>query len=313
MRKIAHFIIHSKAATYIAALLYVAMWLIHSLQVGGITLRGVGALLLTLFMGSLSVKVSREFSFNDVKNTLPATLFLLGSAITPQVGQAQGGGWHYLLVAVSCYILLRTYRDRAAMGSYFLAFVLVGTQCVFAPSLLFTLPLLVLCGASMESLHTRTFFAALWGLLCPFWMVAGTLFLTDRVELITTYLGRLPIEAFSLSALTGTPQLWLPLLWIVLLALPGSMVILLDRTMKTQSYAGFRLLMTALVVLLLAVILTPAYASSLLPTMLFGTSLIGTALFAGKGNRARNIYLVVLLLLWFSFLGNHVWSNYMMH
>ena len=289
MRKIAHFIIHSKAATYIAALLYVAMWLIHSLQVGGITLRGVGALLLTLFMGSLSVKVSREFSFNDVKNTLPATLFLLGSAITPQVGQAQGGGWHYLLVAVSCYILLRTYRDRAAMGSYFLAFVLVGTQCVFAPSLLFTLPLLVLCGASMESLHTRTFFAALWGLLCPFWMVAGTLFLTDRVELITTYLGRLPIEAFS------------------------SMVILLDRTMKTQSYAGFRLLMTALVVLLLAVILTPAYASSLLPTMLFGTSLIGTALFAGKGNRARNIYLVVLLLLWFSFLGNHVWSNYMMH
>ena len=109
---------------------------------------------------------------------------------------------HFILFTIACYILLRTYRSRSAMGSYFLAFALVGSQCLMAPSLLLTLPWLVLCGVFMESLHVRTFLAALWGLLCPFWIVCGVLFLTDRVGDIATYFGHILLACL---------MLWLPL------------------------------------------------------------------------------------------------------
>ena len=306
MRKIAHFIIHSKAATYIAALLYVAMWCSQSLQVGGITLRGVLALLLTLVTGILSVKVAREFSLCDVKNTLPATLFFLGSTIAPQVSPPPGDGAHLILFGLACYVLLRTYRHREAMGSYFFAFVLIGVQCLMIPSLLLALPLLVLCTASMESLHVRTFFAALWGLLCPYWVIAGVLFLTDRVELIAPCWSQICSSAFSVATLMNAPQLWTQLLWSLLLALPGSVAILLDRTMRIQTNASYRLLMSALVVLLISAFLSPTTTSALMPCILLGSSLIGTGLFVTHATRAKNIYLVALLLLWLTFIARYI-------
>ena len=70
MNKIAHFIIHSKAAAYIAALLYIVVWCSRSVQVGGIGFSDCLGLLLSLVMGYLSVRVAREFSLNDIKNVL---------------------------------------------------------------------------------------------------------------------------------------------------------------------------------------------------------------------------------------------------
>ena len=313
MNKIAHFIVHSKAASYIAALLYIAMWCSHSVMAGGITLSGSLGLSLSLVAGYLSVRVAREHSFNDVKSALPATLFFMGCAIAPEVNPIRGDGAYFILYSVACYVILRTYRSRSAMGSYFLAFALVGVLCLMSPSLLLTLPWVVLCGAFMESLHVRTFFASLWGLLLPYWVVVGVLFLTDRVGLVTPYLEQVLPTASNVFAVLDFPLQWMQLLWVFLLALPGSVVILLNRTMKLQASAGFRLLIVSLVVLLVAVGLSPMCYSALFPCILLYSSLIGTALFVGNDNRARNIYLIVLLIFWLFSLGLHVWSNYMTH
>lgn len=313
MNKIAHFIVHSKAAAYIAALLYIAMWCSQSVLAGGITVSGSIGLLISLVVGYLSVRVAREYSFNDAKNALPATLFFMGCAIAPQVSPARGDSMHFILFITTCYILLRTYRCRSAMGSYFLAFALVGAQCLMAPSLLLTLPWLVLCGVIMESLHVRTFFASLWGLLLPYWVVVGALFLTDKVGLIAPFFDKILPSEFGLSSVLNVPQLWWQHLWMFLLALPGSMIILFNRTMKLQTSAGFRLLIFSLVVLLIAIWLFPVCYSALFPCVLLYSSLIGTFLFASNGGRVKNIYLTMLLILWLFSLGLHVWSNYMIH
>lgn len=313
MNKIAHFIVHSKAAAYIAALLYIAMWCSHSVMAGGITFPGSLGLLLSLVAGYLSVRMAREHSFNDAKSALSATLFFMGCAIAPEVNPIRGDGAYFILFAVACYVLLRTYRSRSAMGSYFLAFALVGVLCLMSPSLLLTLPWVVLCGAFMESLHVRTFFASLWGLLLPYWVVAGVLFLTDRVGLVAPYFEQVLSPASNVFEVLDSPQQWMQLLWVFLLALPGSVTILLNRTMKLQASAGFRLLIVSFVVLLVAVGLSPMCCSALFPCILLYSSLIGTALFVGNDNRAKNIYLIVLLIFWLFSLGLHVWSNYMMH
>ena len=311
MNKLAHFIVYSKAAAYIAALLYIAMWCSQSVLTEGFTLSNTLGLLLSLVVGCLSVRVAREYSFNNAKNELPATLFFMGCAIAPQTSFVCRDGAHFILFTIACYILLRTYRSRSAMGSYFLAFALVGSQCLMAPSLLLTLPWLVLCGVFMESLHVRTFFAALWGLLFPYWMMAGLLFLTDSVGLIAPYFEQVLQSASSVPNALASPQQWMQLLWVFLLALPGSIMILFNRTMKLQTSAGFRLLIISLVVLLVTIWLSPSCSSALLPCVLLFSSLIGTTLFVANGGRAKNIYLIVLLILWLFILGLHIWSNYM--
>ncbi len=304
MNKIAHFIMHGKAAAYIAALLCVVAWVIRLVeQEGRVDVYACLGLLLCIVVGYLSVKVSRELSFNEVKNTLPATLFFMGCAIAPQIIPMREDAVHIVLFPLACYALLRTYRDRSAMGCYFLAFALVGIECLLIPSLLLTLPFLVLCGAFMDSLHKRTFFAALWGVLFPYWVVGSILFLTDRMELVASYSGQILSSLFCRRPVLDSFQLWAQLLWMLLLVLPGSVGILLDHTMRLQGSAGFRLLITSFMVLLVTVALFPMTYPVLLPCGLLYASLIGSTFFVRNMTRAKNIFLVVLLLVWLLIFG----------
>lgn len=302
MNKLARFIIHSKAAAYIAALLCIAAWIVHVMeQGGGVDVADCLGLLLCIIVGWLSVKVGRELSFGDAKSGLPATLFFMGCALAPQIIPAGEDAVHLLLPA-ACYILLRTYRDRGAMGRYFLAFALVGVECMLAPTLLLALPWLVLCGAFMESLHGRTFFAALWGLLLPYWVAGSVLFLVDRTDLIACWLGEI-LPSLSAAPVLDSPQLWAVLLWTLLLAVPGSVTIVLDRTMRQQASAGFRMLIASLVLLLTAVVLYPRFFPMLMSSVLLFASLIGSTFFVRNGTSGKNIYLVVLLFVWLLALG----------
>lgn len=307
MNKLAHFITYSKAATYIAALLCVVSWWF---QRGGNLLADVCSLVLILVAGVLLVRVNREFSLSDSKSTLPITLFFMGCGIASDLWVQGGVGLLFVLFSLACYILLRTYRERDAVGRYFAAFVLIGIQCMLAPPLLLTLPLLVLCGVFMESLHLRTFFAALWGLVCPFWIVCGILFLIDRTEFIAPYLDNVVSMASPSHLWLYSPHRWVQLLWAMLIALPSSVVVLLNRTMKLQTSVVFRLLIGALVVLFISMWMASAYYAALLPCVMMGVALLGSALFATDNSRARNIYLIVLVLFWIFLFVQPLWNSY---
>ena len=308
MRKLAHFIIYSKAATYIAALLCVGIWVLHLIEEGW-DAHNYFTLQIWLFAGYLSMKIRRELSYNEARSSLPITLFFMGCSMAPQMGLGWSGVLHFVLFSTACYALLRTYRNRNAMGCYFLAASLIGVQCLMEPPLLLTLPWIMLCGAFMESLHGRTLLASLWGLLLPYWMTLGVLFLTDRLALIAPYIEQI-LPATSLMQLSSS-QLWIQLLWVLLLALPGSVLVLLNRTMRIQANAGYRLFMLALVVLLVTIVTFPMCYSLLAPCILLYASLIGATMFVDNENRVRNIYLVTLSAFWLVFLGMYVWNNFL--
>lgn len=303
MNKIVHFIVHSKVAAYTATLLCIVVWAFYAVERGnGIDVCGSLGMSLCVLMGYLSVRVGREHSFTGMKDMLPATLFFMGVAMAPQMIPGGVEDVHLILFPLACYLLLRTYRNRMAMGNYFLAFALIGVECLLSAPLLLVLPWLVLCGIFMESLHGRTLFAALWGLLFPYWVIGSVLFLTDKTFLAVSYFEHiLPSTPATYSL--GDTDLWisppgLQLLWALLLALPGSVMILFDRTMKLQVSAGFRLLIVSLLVLLVAIAVFPAYYSALFPCVLSYASLIGAVFFLKNRGRAKNIYLVLLLILW---------------
>ena len=114
-----------------------------------------------------------------------------------------------------------------------------------------------------------------------------------------------------MSSVLDSPQLWAQPLWMLLLVLPSSVVLLLNRTMRIQASAGYRLLLLALVVLLVTVVISPAYYAMLSPCILLHVSLIGATMFVGGENRARNIYLVILFVMWLASLGLYVWNNFL--
>lgn len=77
--------------------------------------------------------------------------------------------------AVLFYVLfLHSFQDRDATGRVFYAFFCVGLASVLFVQSLFYVPLLwVLLATNMVALSWRTFFASIFGLILPYWFLAG--------------------------------------------------------------------------------------------------------------------------------------------
>lgn len=303
MHKLAHFIVQGKAATYIAALLCIVVGVVQMVRDGVGFLQGGLALLAYLLAGLLLVRTCRELSLNGGKCTFAATLYYLGCTIAPRFPVDSSEGLVFLLLPAALYLLLKTYRHRFAMGGYFLAFALVGVACMFVPPLLWAMPLLVLCGVLMDSLHGRTLLAALWGLLCPYWVMTGVLFMTDRMGEVPLYLQSLASPLAAPRALWGQPLVQVQWLWMLLLAAPAIAKEWFNHAMRAQANASFRFISIAFVVMSVAAMAIPGACLALSSCLLLMASLIGSVQFMDTTRRGWNIYLFVLLLLWVLFGG----------
>ena len=310
MNKLAHFIVHGKAATYIAALLCVVVGIVQMVSDGAGYLQGSLVLLAYLLAGLLLARTCRELSLNGGKSSLAATLYYLGCTIAPRLSGSSSEGLVFLLLPTALYLLLKTYRHRFAMGGYFLAFALVGVVCMLVSPLLWAMPLLVLCGILMDSLHGRTLLAALWGLLCPYWVMAGVLFLTDRIGEVPLYLQSLVSPLAAFRELWGQPLLQGQWLWMLLLAVPAMVKEWFNHTMRTQANASFRFVTMAFVVMAVAAMAIPGACLALSPCLLLLASLIGSVQFMDTTRRGWNIYLFVLLLLWI-LLGGYAYGAFL--
>jgi hypothetical protein len=307
MNKLAHFIVHGKAATYIAALLCIVVGIVQMVRDGVGYLQGSLVLLAYLLAGLLLVRTGRELSLNGGKSSFAATLYYLGCAIAPRLSVDSSEGMAFLLLPVALYILLKTYRHRFSMGLYFLAFVLVGVACMLVPPLLWAMPLLVLCGLFMESLNGRTLLAALWGLLCPYWVMVGVLFLTDRIGEVPLYLQSLSSPMAASRELWNQPLVQGQWVWMLLLIVPTSAMVWFNHAMRLQANASFRFIATAFVVMTIAALAIPGTCLALSPSLLLLGSLMGSVQFMDTTRRGWNIYLFFLLLLWV-FLGGYVYG-----
>lgn len=307
MNKFAHFIVHGKAATYIAALLCIVVGIVQMVRDGAGYLQGSFVLLAYLLAGLLLVRTGRELSLNGGKSTFAATLYFLGCAIAPRLSVDSFEEMVFLLLPAALYVLLKTYRHRFSMGLYFLAFVLVGVACMLVPPLLWAMPLLVLCGAFMESLNGRTLLAALWGLLCPYWVMVGVLFLTDRIGEVPLYLQSLSSPMAASRELWSQPLVQGQWVWMFLLIVPTCAMVWFNHAMRLQANASFRFIATAFVVMTIAALAIPSACLALSPCLLLLGSLMGSVQFMDTTRRGWNIYLFFLLLMWV-FLGGYVYG-----
>ena len=322
MKKLAQFIIHSKAAPIIAALLCICMWgYIHAQD----DIHGWSAALSYLQLltyavaGFAFIKVNAKFDFNSKHSTLPITMLFMGCAINPL--QAWKPGMPLLILMLTAIgIVLHTYRKKQSMGGYFTAFALLGVGSLYVPQLLYLMPALLLCCRLMQSLHLRAMAAALLGLLLPYWIAFCILFLTDNTQHIYPFVESLTHRAaYSPTQLTislggaGTitlPTMGLQLLWSMLLIVPAAVTLLYSVNVRVQTRAALFLQCTMVLVLIVAALIIPSLYEPLQPTIMLLSSIIGSTLFIDKKSRGQNIWLVILLVLWLLMAALYPWSNF---
>lgn len=98
---------------------------------------------------------------------------LLGCAATWLFPSIQTGVTS-LFSALSLLLLFSCYQDKTSTGRTFYMFLLLSSMSLYDPYLLLFIPVyLILMAITIYSLTFRTFFAALIGLITPYWLFTG--------------------------------------------------------------------------------------------------------------------------------------------
>lgn len=80
-------------------------------------------------------------------------------------------------------ILFQAYQDKAASGTVFYAFAMIGIASLFFVQILFFVPLLwIMLFSNILAWSTKTFCASILGLLAPYWFVAAYCVYASRMD-----------------------------------------------------------------------------------------------------------------------------------
>ncbi len=325
MKKILDFIVHSNAAGVLAAVALACMYAVACngylpsaersiLIMETVEWRDYLSLVGCILMGYLSVKLSAEYTLSNIHTQLPAVLFLMGCTIVPLQVCTPRNLAVLALLAAGCYVLLRTYRNNRASGSYFTAYVLVGLATLIEPQLLWTAPLLPLCCIPLRSISVRTIVAGVMGLLCVYWVTFSLLYVTDHMVVGYDLLARLTHCDWGSHphhrTMNESLAILSSLLWILLLTIPGSAVILKDNTLNLRSRTCYYYCIAVLGTLLLLCMVLPMLCATLLPLCLLLAAYVGIPLYTEANTRGKCVYALAVLIVWTILITHQLWIRY---
>ena len=321
MTKITHFIVHSKVATAIAALLCIGVWIYAIVESGNGGVLSYLNLLLYVIFGMLIGSANERAATGSQRTTLHTTLYYMGCAINPQLAVWQESTICLMLMVAAYRIMATTYRGRTAMGSYFAAFALVGIASIYSPQLLYLVPVLILCCGFMQSLHARTAIAALLGVLVPYWVAFSILYLTDNTHQVQSFVERLTAGvSYAPAALhvpigkgdtLAIPMIAIQWVWALMLAIPAIIRHTLSGTSKVKTRAIQNMQIGHMGTLFVGMLILPSLYTTMQPVLITLTATIGYGFFVSENkSRGRNIWLITLFVIWLLILGLNVWNSF---
>ena len=252
------------------------------------------------------------------KSTLAGTLFMMGCALAPQMATDLTVMKHFILLAMAGLLLLQTYRRNDAMGTYFMAFSLIGAASLITPTILFGAPILMICCSLLKSLHPRTVLASLLGLLFPYWVTTCVLFLTDTPLPIDEYIHSFLTPAAASTSPQGDALFIkgnalsheiLQTLWLLLLTIPSIITTFFSRNiLKARTQLNLYFLTIVQLLLAIIIIIFPTLFMTMLPLLLLISSILGGTFFI-RNYRGARIYLIILIIVWLFIIALSAWNN----
>ncbi|MBQ8047147.1 MAG: hypothetical protein IJ196_04385 [Prevotella sp.] len=212
---------------------------------------------------------------------------------------------------LACYLFLfEAYQNREGMGLIFGGYAAIGTLSMIHPQVVFYVPLLwVLTQSRLMALSLRNFFASLFGLIMPYWLLLGWVAFQGDWEVIEIQTKRLAtfIQSFSLE--WWTPESLIPVSFIALLYLTGSLHYMRAShydNIKTRMIYKFFIIMGGFT--LLFMLLQPQHTPWLSMMLIVNTAPLIAHFFAYTYTRFTNIMFVVIVALAAAITAYSIWN-----
>ena len=264
-------------------------------------------LLLMLIDVYLMLRIISNNSLYSTRTYFAPSLFLMLICGAPFALPFTAGLITLTLTLISISILLSSYEQTRAISEYVSAFVFFGIATLFVPKWMYLLPFLFIGCSFIGTLTFRAFLASLLGLIAPYWIAAGVLFIIDEFSHFTLPFlemarfspidyAHLPLEqifSFALVTLFSLPAVF---------TLPRSFQSLNERTRVAYSF-----LITLLVGLLLLSGFQPTLFENFFPLFACLTSLLVNQMLLAIPKRKNWMGLLTIIVLLIVYLTRPLW------
>lgn len=214
-----------------------------------------------------------------------------------------------LCMIASCTILLSCYQDKRAVGKVFYAFLLIGIASVFFIQVIFFVPFLwVMMCTNLMSFSMRGLFASLFGLLTPYWLLAGYYIFDGSVMTLVAHV-RSMADFSPLFRYNFTDQhVWVTFAFIMLISIIGIIHFLRNSykdKIRTRMIYEMFIFMTFLIFAF--VILQPQHILPLTAILLVNASVLIAHYITLTGTRVTNISFFLIILLTLALTVYNIW------
>ncbi|MCD7713319.1 MAG: hypothetical protein LUI08_00075 [Prevotella sp.] len=227
---------------------------------------------------------------------LPSCCFLLLCMAEMPLATIDGA-LTVLLVTLALIVLFRAYREQAAPGAFFLAFLLIGVASLRFVQILFFAPLWWLMAMTwLQAPSLRNTLATVFGLLLPYWILLAIAFYFGQVE--TLWLHIAAIATFT-PVCEGLFDYRVPVP-VAVIAFFNLVAIIrfrfYNRGQSIQNTMFFNIIHATSLLALAFAIVQPAHASCALPIALLCTSFSTAHFFAFARGKAATVLFILLII-----------------
>lgn len=214
-----------------------------------------------------------------------------------------------LCLAAACLLLTHCYQDRYAQGRVFYAFLLIGIASIFFIQIVFFVPLLwLLLGINLMAFSMRNLGASVFGLLLPWWFLAGYYVLVGNPGAIPSYV--VDIQRFDVpfQNIPADPHRIITFAFVSLLAATGTVHFLRnshkDRIRTRMIYEMF-IAMTLFIFVF--IMLQPRHFDMLFPMYTIGASVLVAHYISKTGTWLTNMSFILIAALTVALTAYNLW------
>lgn len=267
------------------------------------------SMLLFLVDAYLLYLTVNEFSFYNIRTNFAQSLFLV----------LMGGSWFLIplhsgnicltIALLVIYLLLSTYQQRFATMEYVTSYALLSILTILSPKWMLIIPMFIIGCGLIQSLTLRTFMAAIIGLILPYWVAGGLLFLFDETERFIIPFLQLaefcPIRYEELSF-----HQIMALLLLLFLAVPSMFHYPISSfNVKEKARVCYNFFFVLFVSTLALILLQPCLVNEFFALLAAVTSIFVTQMFVSSRGRFRNVYFVLMLIFYLLFILEPLWVD----
>lgn len=280
----------------------------YTFIVNGVWSLWSGALLVMLST-YMFYRLSGEYSMYNVRTHFGMALFMAVFGGPAFIVSSLSGMLSLLLALGALFILFSTYQQTQAVGEYQLAFFLLGLATVLSPKWMLLVPVFFVSCGLLRSMTGRAALASLIGLITPYWIAAGVLYLCDEIDhFILPFQQLFTFVPVDYSCVTAT---WIvSFVFLLFMALPALFLYPTSAyTVKEKARVGYLFLFILFMSATVLVLLQPQLVGEFLPLLMFEACLTVTQMLLAHNERFVGTYLLLLLIVYALYVSEPYWVD----